>query len=79
MTKDEFKNRLAAGLYNMYEADNDNVLGVYADSIEIVTEGDYPVPEIWIYYSRETYIGGRNRTGYKLSDLEELMELVCDD
>lgn len=81
MTKDEFKNRLAGALYEWYELDNENVLGVYPNSIQFRVEQDaYSFEsDLWIYYTRERKVGGNDTTGYKLSDLEELMDLVCDD
>jgi hypothetical protein len=80
MTKDEFKNRLAGALYDTYEADDPNILGVYANSIEFkVEETSSFSADLFIYYTRERKVGGNDTTGYILSDLEELMEMICDD
>lgn len=80
MTKDEFKNRLAAGLYEWYEIGDENILGVYPNSIEFgidSTEPEYPT--LYINYTRERRVGGNDNTGYILANLEELMEMICDD
>ena len=79
MTKDEFKNRLAGALYEWYEADNENVLGVYPNSIAFSVDLGPGGEEMYIYYTRERKVGGNDTTGYVLYDLEELMDLVCDD
>lgn len=80
MTKDEFKNRLAAGLYDTYEAGDPNVLGVYSNSIEFGVDSIEPeFPLIFVNYTRQRRIGGNDVTAAVLHNLEELMELVCDD
>lgn len=79
MTKDEFKNRLAGALYDWYEVDDPNVLGVYPNSIEFSVDLDADGEAMYIYYTRERRVGGNDTTGYVLHDLEEFMEMICDD
>lgn len=80
MTKDEFKNSLAAGLYDWYEADDPNILGVYPNSIEFgIDSTDREFPVLYVSYTRERKIGGSDTTAVTLDGLDELMDMMCDD
>lgn len=81
MTKDEFRNKLAAALYDTYENTNPNILGVYANSIELGSEEDtdFYSPQLFLRYTRQRKVGGNDTTESYIYSLEDIMEMVCDD